>query len=179
MLGNDAGKEEVTSNKLYIENTDADEDNALIYGDFGTDNTTTDNILRVNGELQLGTAAANRYFLPIARGTANQILQTDGSGQLSFIDPATIGDGVGAEKINDLTDGKSDNDGSNNGSSIFLGVDAGSNDDSTDNKNVGIGFEALRSNTTGYENTANGYQSLYREYCKRISITLFKYNGSS
>jgi hypothetical protein len=63
-------------------------------------------------------------------------------------------------KIDDLSDGKSDSDGTEDGSSIFLGIDAGLNDDGTNNKNVGIGFEALKSNTTGFNNTANGYQAL-------------------
>ena len=66
----------------------------------------------------------------------------------------------GIEKINDLTDGKSDNDGTQNGSSIFLGIGAGSNDDLTDNKNVGIGYSAISSNTLGSGNTAIGYNSL-------------------
>ncbi len=48
-----------------------------------------------------------------------------------------------ATKIDELSDGKSDADGSQDGSSIFLGIDAGLNDDGTDNKNVGVGFEAL------------------------------------
>jgi len=64
------------------------------------------------------------------------------------------------QKINDLSDGKSDNDGSQDGSSIFIGIDAGSNDNRTDNKNVGIGFESLKNNTSGVNNTAIGYQSL-------------------
>ena len=70
-------------------------------------------------------------------------------------------DGTKTIQINNLSDGKSDNDGTNNGSSIFLGIDAGKNDNSTDNKNVGLGFKALKSNTTGYNNTANGYRALF------------------
>jgi len=68
--------------------------------------------------------------------------------------------GTGAEKIDDLSDGKSDNDGSQNGSSIFLGINAGVVDDLTNNQNVGIGFEALKVNTDGYSNAAVGYKSL-------------------
>ncbi|MEY8847645.1 tail fiber domain-containing protein [Psychroserpens sp. XS_ASV72] len=68
--------------------------------------------------------------------------------------------GNGAEKIDDLIDGKSDNDGTENGSSIFLGIDAGLNDDHTDNRNVGIGFQALSSTTSGAANTALGYRTL-------------------
>ncbi len=66
----------------------------------------------------------------------------------------------GVEKIDDLLDGKSDSDGSQDGSSVFLGISAGANDDSTDNQNVGVGFESLNANTTGYMNTAVGYHTL-------------------
>ncbi|MBO6879878.1 tail fiber domain-containing protein [Winogradskyella sp.] len=65
----------------------------------------------------------------------------------------------GAKKINELTDGKSDDDGSQNGSSIFLGFNAGLNDNSSDNKNIGIGYLASNSNVTGEENTAIGYRA--------------------
>lgn len=67
----------------------------------------------------------------------------------------------GAEKINDLMDGKSDIDGSENGSSVFIGLGAGINDDSSDNQNTGIGFEAMGSNTSGFDNVASGYRSLF------------------
>ena len=69
--------------------------------------------------------------------------------------------GVEAERINDLIDGKSDNDGSEDGSSVFLGIDAGLNDDSSDNRNVGVGYQSLNSNTTGYQNVANGSNALF------------------
>ena len=68
---------------------------------------------------------------------------------------------IGVKKIDDLLDAKSDNDGTNDGSSIFIGVDAGASDDSSNNQNVGIGYKSLTANTTGYNNTANGYQTLY------------------
>lgn len=64
---------------------------------------------------------------------------------------------VGSKKIDDLSDAKSDN----TGSSIFLGIDAGSMDDGTDNRNVGIGFNALNSNVGGERNTATGFHTLY------------------
>ncbi|WP_456438434.1 beta strand repeat-containing protein [Psychroserpens sp.] len=90
-IGYRAGYNELGSNVLYIENTDADEHNALIYGNFGTNNTTVGNFLRINGELQLGTTFANRYRMPTARGSANQILQTNGFGQVSFVDATAVG----------------------------------------------------------------------------------------
>lgn len=66
------------------------------------------------------------------------------------------GGGSGASQINDLSDGKSDA----NGSSLFLGADAGANDDGTNNFNVGVGNQALSSNTTGNQNTAYGSDAL-------------------
>jgi hypothetical protein len=59
-------------------------------------------------------------------------------------------------KINDLTDGKSDAA----GSSIFLGENAGLLDDETDNHNIGIGINALNSNTSGSLNIATGSSAL-------------------
>ncbi len=67
----------------------------------------------------------------------------------------------GVQKINNLSDGKSDNDGTNNGSSIFLGIDAGLNDDGTNNRNIGLGLNTLYNNVTGNRNIAIGFQTLY------------------
>ncbi|WP_299098622.1 hypothetical protein [uncultured Winogradskyella sp.] len=67
---------------------------------------------------------------------------------------------TGAKNINDLEDGKSDTDGSQDGSSIFLGINSGASDDSSDNRNVGIGYLALEDNTIGSQNTAIGYNAL-------------------
>ncbi|WP_034260752.1 tail fiber domain-containing protein [Altibacter lentus] len=64
----------------------------------------------------------------------------------------------GAEKINDLIDGKSDND----GSSIFLGIEAGENEDQNDNQNIGIGYQALSQTRNGSRNVAIGYQTLFQ-----------------
>ena len=47
------------------------------------------------------------------------------------------------------------------GNSVFVGEGAGLNDDGTDNRNVGIGYQSLFSNTTGSYNTANGMYSLF------------------
>ena len=47
------------------------------------------------------------------------------------------------------------------GGSLFIGDNAGENDDFTDNHNLGIGTSALQTNSSGYENIAIGYTSLY------------------
>ena len=56
--------------------------------------------------------------------------------------------------LDDLTDGVSD------GSSVFLGVDSGVNDDASNNNNTGVGYQALASTETGFENTAMGRGAL-------------------
>ena len=46
------------------------------------------------------------------------------------------------------------------GNSVYIGTDAGSGDDATDNRNVGIGYRAGWKITTGYDNTIIGYSAL-------------------
>jgi hypothetical protein len=46
------------------------------------------------------------------------------------------------------------------GNSIFVGYEAGLNDDASTNQNVGVGYQALRENTTGARNTAHGFAAL-------------------
>ncbi len=48
----------------------------------------------------------------------------------------------------------------NSGGSVFIGVDAGKNDDLSDNYNVGIGSSVLEDNSTGESNTALGFLAL-------------------
>jgi hypothetical protein len=106
------------------------------------------------GRMSFGNSITNRYLMPGSDGTNGQVMTSDGAGNITFQNPTT-----GVEQINDLIDGKSDNDGSDNGSSIFLGNSAGQNDDSSDNQNVGIGYQVLSANTSGTSNTALGYQA--------------------
>ena len=89
-LGVNAGFNHTTaSNRLYIENTDADLNSALVYGEFGTDNTTAGNILRTNSEFQIGNPTGTGYAFPAVDGTVNQLLATDGAGQISFVAPVS------------------------------------------------------------------------------------------
>lgn len=63
---------------------------------------------------------------------------------------------VGVRGINDLLDGRTDG----SGSSIFLGQDAGMNDDGTNNQNLGVGYQSLQFNTSGIGNIGIGFNSL-------------------
>jgi len=80
-IGYQAGYNETTSNKLYISNSNADANNALIYGDF----STSPKILRTNGQIQIGNPAVTGYSLPTSRGTIGQVLQTNGAGTTTWI----------------------------------------------------------------------------------------------
>lgn len=91
-IGYSAGSQLTTeSNKLYIENSDST--TPLIYGEFDND------IVRVNGELQVGDPSGTGFKFPTIDGTASYVLQTNGSGTVSWA--AMSG---GASVLNDLTD---------------------------------------------------------------------------
>ncbi len=84
-IGYQSGSAETGSNKLYIENSNANANAALIYGEF--DN----NIVRINGTLQISNpSSAPGYALPNVRGTANQILRTDGAGATLWTSISTL-----------------------------------------------------------------------------------------
>ena len=70
----------------------------------------------------------------------------NGTNWVQIVDETT-----GVTKINDLLDARSDV----SGSSIFLGIGAGDNDDGN-NHNTGFGYQALKSNISGHNNTGNG-----------------------
>ena len=104
--------------------------------------------------------------LPTSDGTSGQVLQTNGSGTLSF----TTISGGGASSLDDLSDVLIENN------SLFVGTDPSSTTSTaqsnvslgiscmgsitTGDNNVSIGFESLKVSTTAHSNTAIGYQSL-------------------
>jgi len=72
-LGYKAGFNEIGDNKLYIENSNSS--TPLIWGDFENDT------VRINGTLNV----AGKYSFPGSDGSSGHIIQTDGSGNLSWI----------------------------------------------------------------------------------------------
>ncbi len=126
------------SNQLFIDNSNTN--TPLIFGDFSTD------LLRVYGTLDIN----NAYQFPITAGTNGQLLKTDGSGNLTWSDDTN----TGATSINELSDAATDNN------SLFLGVDAGTNDDGTTNFNTGTGVWSLKEVTSGSHNSAFGTTAL-------------------
>lgn len=95
----------------------------------GYDGSTTTTWIKGDNTGQLTISGA--YTLPASDGSANQVLQTDGSGTLSFADMTS-----GASSIDELSDGVVANTCS-----------------------IGLGSNALLNVSTGVNNTALGYNS--------------------
>ena len=100
------------------------------------------------GRVSVGTTAANNYILPATRGAVNQVMRADGSGNVDWVNVTSFG----SEKIDDLTDGKT-NTASN---SIYLGVNAGTATSDTNTGNISMGRNTLTILTTGNNNVAIG-----------------------
>ena len=121
-------------------------------------NTTLNGALTINDE----------FTFPTIDGAANQTLMTDGNGTLSWETFNLLSDADGDTKI--LVEESSDEDTikfytggteyfkmnegrlsvMNTGGSIFLGENAGASDDLSDNFNIAIGYNALKSNSNTY-----------------------------
>ncbi len=166
-VGYNAGFNETGSNKLYIENSNSS--SPLIYGEF--DN----NLVKINGTLNINGA----FDFPTSDGTTSQVLTTDGSGTVSWsdLDNTLLSDTDADTKIQ--VEESSDEDiirfdlggteylrlnewriePQNTGYSVFIGENAGANDDLSDNYNVFIGYEAGKVNQSGNKNVFLGYQA--------------------
>ncbi len=167
-LGYQAGYSEEGSNKLYIANSNTT--TPLIYGDFAS------NLLKIHGTLNIN----NAFSFPDSDGSVGQVLSTNGSGSLSWSDMPSgnsISDNDGDTKIQ--VEETSDEDiirfdlagteyfrmsGArfeifNSGGSVFIGENAGLNDDLSSNFNVFIGAESGKATTTGNNNVSIGRTS--------------------
>ncbi|MCF8298785.1 MAG: tail fiber domain-containing protein [Saprospiraceae bacterium] len=131
-IGYMAGVNNTSDNKLYIDNSVTS--TPLIGGDFSTNQIDINGTIKITG----GTPGAGK------------VLTSDANGLASWTTPTTY-----ANSIDDLSDGIY------GGYSLFLGANAGGNDDASNNFNVGIGVNSLIVNTSGYDNTAIGYNALF------------------
>ena len=127
-------------------------------GKVGIGTTSPSTVLEVNGSFKAGGLA-----YPTSDGSANQVLKTDGSGTLSFVDQASGGGGLSSDAKDNVLGG--DNAGGNldisNATSyvaaynVFIGDNAGAAC-TTANSNTFIGNQAGESVTTGYSNCLFG-----------------------
>jgi hypothetical protein len=119
------------------------------------------------------------YEFPEQDGAADQVLVTDGSGQLSWQDVSAAADTDWVISGSDQYSGVSGNVGIGTtspgakldvaghiwqtgvGYSVFLGEGAGASDDFSTNNNIFVGYQTGYSNTTGSANTAIGCQVLW------------------
>lgn len=129
-LGNSAGQNNTSDNKLYIDNSSTS--SPLIGGDFSTNQVDINGTIKITG----GTPGNGK------------ILTSDADGLSSWQTQATY-----ATEINDLSDA------SYNGSDLFIGDGSGASN-SGNNNGVVVGRDALKSNTSGDFNTAIGNVSL-------------------
>lgn len=127
-IGYYAGCNEDGDNKLYIENSDSP--NPLIGGDFANDSLFFNGVVRITG----------------GNPGNNKVLTSDEHGNATW---ETINS---VSELNDLSDAIYD------GSSLFLGTNAGINSNAA-LLNVGIGKYALENNTGGFMNTSTGVYS--------------------
>ena len=153
-LGYQAGYNETGNNKLYIENSSSN--NPLIWGDFASDSIIINGGLKVANKIN--TTKLQVSFSPTQIDPGYILVADDSDGNLIW---SKHEDEVGAKKIDDLTDGKYDNqDGG-----LFLGVNAGHDDPGYQNnearENVGIGKNALYSNKFGARNIGIGVGANY------------------
>ncbi len=138
-----------------------------VYQETHTPTTDANGIVIVNigegsvdsGDFNAIDWSADDHFLNVQINTGSGLTDM-GTTQFMAV-PYALSAANAASKIDDLSDGRSDNDGSDDGSSIFLGVDAGLNDDGTDNRNTGIGFNALQTNISGALNTVAGSKAMH------------------
>ncbi len=166
-----------TVNRLFIDNSATND--PLVWGDF------TSNLLRVNGTLQVNNPGATGYVFPAVRGTNGQHLQTDGSGNVSWVSSDTLSliqdadrdtkiqvEETADEDIIRFSTGDAGNSSTeyfnmtngrlnvlNTGGSVFVGDSAGFKNDGGTRQNTFIGAEAGNHTTIGYANVAVGYRA--------------------
>tara|TARA_B100001057_G_scaffold141044_2_gene140792 strand:+ start:3686 stop:7027 length:3342 start_codon:yes stop_codon:yes gene_type:complete len=124
-------------------------------GKVGIGTTSPSTVLEVNGSFKAGGLA-----YPTSDGSANQVLKTDGSGTLSFVDQSGGGGGGGLS-----SDSQYNTVGGTNAGDSFTGTDAEGNTligydagtaITTADDNTCLGFDAGKALTTGGSNTFVG-----------------------
>ncbi len=145
-LGYQAGQNNTSNNKLFIDNSNTA--TPLIGGDF------SDNRLEINGTIKISGGNPG----------SGKVLTSNADGLASWESPD-----AGVSSINDLSDATV------TGSSFFMGTDAGLNNtgsynfgighealkaNTTATHNTALGFKSMTANTSGSNNSAFGHGSM-------------------
>ena len=159
-------------------------------GYVGIATTSPTSQLDINGtttttNLKMTSGAINGY-----------VLQSDASGNSSWVSPTTLAtptyirDADANTKIQTEETSNEDKirfdlggiehwvmqgsrlESKNTGNSVFIGENAGMNDDLTDNRNIAIGYGAMDANTIGGANIAIGYDALGANVLGSLSVAI-------
>jgi len=130
-FGYEAGKDNTDDNKLFIDNSGTG--TPLIGGDFSTDQVD------INGTIKIIDGSEGN----------GKVLTSDADGLASWETPTTY-----ASALNDLSDAITSN------YSVFIGANAGINDEGGLSNNAALGISTLHDNTSGQSNSAFGNNSL-------------------
>lgn len=148
------------------------------------------------GRFAIGTTTSNYYIMPSFRGSANQIMQTDATGNVTWKNPNTALNGfawtttgnsgttaanfIGTTdnaglifKVNNVYSGEIQ--GFSQGFNTFLGYNCGTQSEPAPpdgTNNAGFGYECLSSNTSGQSNAAFGGYSMYSNIDGELNVAI-------
>lgn len=104
MIGHQAGMNETGNNKLFIANDNTTA--PLIYGEFDNQKLVTNGDHEINGDaavngsIKVNDPSQTGYQLPTADGDADQVLKTNGNGNVSWSNDVSGGGGSGTTNVN-------------------------------------------------------------------------------
>ncbi len=182
-IGNKAGQDLATANdRLIIANSETS--TPLISGDF------------FKKSLTINDSLTSKYFRMTNGAGANKVMQSNASGYGSWVDPATLFTNHWTISGNDIYNNNSSKVGigtispaeklhvngnlrvdgripvTNTGNSVFIGEDAGVNDDLSDNRSVLLGYKAGASQVSSERNIGIGAQALTHNFSGSNNIAI-------
>jgi trimeric autotransporter adhesin len=182
-LGFDAGKNETGSEKLYIDNSDVS--TPLLYGEFDKNKLTINDSL-VAKNFQMTDGAVDGY-----------LLKSNSAGKATWTSPSNFAIGPWNVSGDDIYKSNTGNVGigtsapteklevvgnmkvnagrisiTNTGNSVFIGEDAGKNDNLGGHFNTFLGYKAAETNVIGNNNIAVGAGALYQGTSSTFNVAV-------
>jgi hypothetical protein len=162
-IGKEAGYNELGSEQLYIENSNADKFNSLIWGDFANDSLRLNANVRIKNKLFVDNIHSNTNQITL---TANNITAMRLTEDTVFVDSVLkVGElifnsnsiSIGDDNNNVFIGENAGTSNTTGGQNVFVGVDAGTN--SNANSNIYIGYKAGEDAVSGTGNIYLGYSA--------------------